>query len=131
MASMRLYLGVLAMLVLVSMVALGQRRGFDFSGNWKLESSSSGAKSVSRLELIMEGQTVTGTLKLPYGEFPIENGHAEGDDVFFNVTVKREEYVLRTTYRGHRFDQEIQFTVEAGERVMQLIARRRNTQGES
>jgi hypothetical protein len=61
----------------------------------------------------------------------VENGHAEGDDVFFNVTVKREEYVLKTTYRGHRFDQEIQFTVEAGERVMQWIARRLGEQGES
>lgn len=131
MASTRFYFGLLALLLLVATVASGQRRGFDFSGAWKLESSSSGAKNESRLELIMEGETVTGKLKLPYGEFPIENGHAEGDDVFFNVTVKRDEYVLKTTYRGHRFAEEIQFTVEAGERVMQLIARRLSARGES
>jgi hypothetical protein len=128
---MRFSFAVLALLSLVSAAAFGQRGGFNFSGIWKLESSTSGARNESRLELVMEGQTVTGTLKLPYGEFPIENGHAEGDDVFFNVTVKREEYVLKTTYRGHRFDQEIQFTVEAGERVMQLIARRLTERGES
>lgn len=118
-------------LAVFGLAAWSQGRGFDFSGRWKLENLAPGAKSESQLELKMEGQTVTGKLTLPYGEFVVENGHAEGDDVFFNVTVKREEYVLKTTYRGHRFDQEIQFTVEAGERVMQWIARRLREQGES
>lgn len=128
---MRWISGGLVFLAFFCMATFGQGRGFDFSGTWKLENSASGARNESRLDLVMEGQSVTGSLKLPYGEFPIENGYAEGDDVFFNVTVKREEYVLKTTYRGHRFDQEIQFTMEAGERVMQLIARREPAKGDS
>ena len=61
---------------------------------------------------------------MPYGEFPVENASMEGPDIFFNVVVKRDGYVLKTSYRGHFFNDEIQFRVEAGERNLLLIARR-------
>jgi hypothetical protein len=81
-------------------------------------------KAETLLDLNMKGQTLTGKLKTPNGEFPIENGSAEGQDLFFNVVIQRDEYKLKTTYRGHLFSEEIQFTVEAGERMLQVIARR-------
>lgn len=121
---MRRIVAILTLVGLLCLMVPGQRRGFDFTGVWTLERTGSGASAAYRLELQMSGQTLSGKLQLPYGEFPLENGHVEGDDVFFNVVVKRDEYSLKTTYRGHRFDQEIQFTVEAGERTLQMIGRR-------
>jgi len=55
------------------------------------------------------------------------NGSVEGQDLFFNVVIERDEYKLKTTYRGHQFAEEIQFTIEAGERTLQAIARKENT----
>jgi hypothetical protein len=100
-------------------------RAVDFTGDWRLEPSGGGdPKAAVLLKLKMTGKSLAGTLKTQHGEFPIENGSADGDDLFFNVVIRRDEYALRTTYRGHLFDQEIQFTVEAGERMLQMIGRR-------
>jgi hypothetical protein len=96
----------------------------NFSGVWKLEMSGADPKAETLLDLKMDGKVLTGKLKTPHGEFPIENGSADGQDLFFNVVIQRDEYKLKTTYRGHLFSEEIQFTVEAGERMLQVIARR-------
>jgi len=104
--------------------AAAQRFGVDFTGVWKVEMVGSDAKTETLLDVKMKGQTLTGTLKTPHGEFPIENGSVDGMDLFFNVVVKRDDYSLKTTYRGHLFSEEIQFSVEAGERMLQVIARR-------
>jgi hypothetical protein len=96
----------------------------DFTGLWKLESQSADAKTETLLDLKMSGSTLNGKLKTPHGDFPLENGSVDGLDIFFNVTIERDEYKLKTTYRGHLFDKEIQFTIEAGERTLQVIGRR-------
>ena len=118
-----------AVLVLLAAVALAPARAqfmrdTDFTGVWKLEIPGADAKSETLLDVKMKGHDLTGKLKTPNGEFPIENGHAEGQDLFFNVVIQRDEYKLKTTYRGHLFSEEIQFTVEAGERTLQVIARK-------
>jgi hypothetical protein len=116
---------VACLLLLVSCTAVAQfGPAPNYTGRWKLESTASEAKTESFLELVHKGTALTGKLKTPHGEFPIENGHAQGTEVFFNVTIERDEYKLRTTYRGQLFSQEVQYTVEAGERTLQLIARR-------
>jgi hypothetical protein len=97
-------------------------RAFDFTGVWKLEGGES--KGENYLDLTMKDKSLTGKLKTPTGEFPIENGSVEGQDLFFNVVIKRDEYALKTSYRGHLFSDEIQFTVEAGERMLQVIAKK-------
>lgn len=99
-------------------------RNVDFTGVWKLEIPGADPKSETLLDLKMKGHDLTGKLKTPNGEFAIENGYAEGEDLFFNVIVERDEYKLKTTYRGHLFSEEIQFTVEAGERTLQVIAKK-------
>jgi hypothetical protein len=119
---------LIAFMVVVS-VGLGTAtaqivRDVDFTGVWKMEMQGADPKAETLLDLNMKGQTLTGKLKTPNGEFPIENGSAEGQDLFFNVVIQRDEYKLKTTYRGHLFSEEIQFTVEAGERMLQVIARR-------
>jgi hypothetical protein len=99
-------------------------RGTDFTGVWKVEMAGGDAKAETLLNLKMKGKELTGTLKTPHGEFAIANGSADGQDLFFNVVIKREEYELKTTYRGHLYADEIQFTVEAGERMLLAIARK-------
>ena len=118
----------LACMILLSMALEPLRAQFrtvvDFTGVWKLEMQGADPKAETLLDLKMDGTTLTGKLKTPHGEFAIENGSADGQDLFFNVVIQRDEYKLKTTYRGHLFSEEIQFTVEAGERTLQVIARR-------
>jgi hypothetical protein len=122
---------VLCLLLLAASAPAQFFRAVDFTGVWKLEMSSGGdPKAETLLKLKMTGKSLAGTLKTPHGEFPIENGSADGDDLFFNVVIKRDEYALRTTYRGHLFSEEIQFTVEAGERMLQMIGRRAESKKE-
>ena len=116
---------VTCLLLLVSWTAVAQfGPPPNYTGRWKLETTGSDAKTESFLELVHKGTALTGKLKTPHGEFPLENGYAQGNDVFFNVTIERDEYKLKTTYRGQLFSVEVQFTVEAGERTLQFIARR-------
>jgi len=119
-------LAVLLLLIAVALVPASAQfqRDTDFTGVWKLEVPGADAKAETTLDLKMKGHDLTGKLKTPNGEFPIENGYAEGQDLFFNVVIQRDEYKLKTTYRGHLFSEEIQFNVEAGERTLQIIARK-------
>jgi hypothetical protein len=111
---------------LLSVFTLGpapaQFRAPDFTGVWKLEGADS--KTPMVLEFKQEGQKLSGKLKTPHGEFPLLNGSVEGQDLFFNVVIERDEYKLKTTYRGHQFAEEIQFTIEAGERTLLAIGRK-------
>jgi hypothetical protein len=116
--------GIILFIVVLGSAPAQFPRKVDFTGVWKLEMQRADVKAENLLDLKMNGQTLTGKLKTPAGEFPIENGSVDGDDLFFNVVVERDEYKLKTTYRGHLFSEEIQFTVEAGERMLQVIARR-------
>ena len=115
----------------LSTLALGQaaaqgRGSVDFTGVWKLEGADT--KSMV-LEFKQEGQKLSGKLKTPHGEFPLQNGSVEGQDLFFNVVIERDEYKLKTTYRGHQFAEEIQFTIEVGERTLLAIGRRETSRG--
>jgi hypothetical protein len=110
---------------LIATLVLGQAaaqfRAPNFTGLWRLEGADFKAMV---LECKQEGQKLTGKLKTPQGEFPLVNGSVEGQDLFFNVVIERDEYKLKTTYRGHQFAEEIQFTIEAGERTLLAIARK-------
>jgi hypothetical protein len=102
------------------------RGNVDFTGVWKLEGADTPAIVV---EFKQEGQKLSGKLKTPHGEFALQNGSVEGQDLFFNVVIERDEYKLKTTYRGHQFAEEIQFTIEAGERTLLAIGRRETSRG--
>ena len=119
---MRLALVFLVLSILTLGPATAQFRAPDFTGVWKLENSDS--KTPTIVEFKQEGQKLSGKLKTPHGEFPLQNGSVEGQDLFFNVVIERDEYKLKTSYRGHLYDQEIQFTIEAGERTLLAIGRR-------
>jgi len=115
----------------LSTLALGRasaqgRGNVDFTGVWKLEGVDTPALVI---EFKQEGQKLSGKLKTPHGEFALQNGSVEGQDLFFNVVIERDEYKLKTTYRGHQFAEEIQFTIEAGERTLLAIGRRETSRG--
>ena len=124
---MRLAIVCVLLSAFASAPATAQFRAADFTGVWKLESSDS--KTPIIVEFKQEGQKLTGKLKTPHGEFPLQNGSVEGQDLFFNVVIERDEYKLKTTYRGHQFAEEIQFTIEAGERTLLAIGRKETAKG--
>jgi hypothetical protein len=126
---MRFAIACIALLSIALGSATAQRGMVDFTGVWKIEMAGADAKAETLLDVKMKGQTLTGTLKTPHGEFPIENGSVDGQDLFFNVVIRRDDYSLKTTYRGHLFSEEIQFSVEAGERMLQVIGRRATEKG--
>ena len=113
-----------ALLLMLPAAAYAQRRETDLTGTWKAETDSAGGKSESTLVLKMDHDQLTGTLKTSFGEFPLQDGNVEGADVFFNVVIRRDAYELKTTYRGHVFGDEIQFRVEAGERMLLVLAKK-------
>jgi hypothetical protein len=96
----------------------------DFTGTYKGDLSGTGSKTENTIVFKMKGTDLSGTLKNPTGVYPIENGSVDGQDVFFNVTIKVDGDDFRLTYRGHLFADEIQFRVEAGERVLDLVAKK-------
>jgi hypothetical protein len=96
----------------------------DYSGTYTGVYQGSSGKVENKLVLKMKGNTLTGTLKNQYGVLPIQNGAVDGQDFFFVVVVKDEGEDFRMVYRGHIFQDEIQFRVEAGERQIDLIVKK-------
>jgi hypothetical protein len=96
----------------------------DYSGTYKAEVQTSSGKVENILVLKETGTSLTGTLTNQMGKFPIQNGSVEGEDVFFNVVVKDDGDDFKMTYRGHVFGGEITFKIEAGERVIEMVAKK-------
>jgi hypothetical protein len=96
----------------------------DFTGTYKGDLTGTGSKTATTIVFKSKGNDLTGTLKNPSGVYPIENGSVDGQDCFFNVTIKVDGEDFRLTYRGHIFADEIQFRVEAGERTLDLVAKK-------
>lgn len=96
----------------------------DHSGVYKGDLDTTSGKVENVLTLLAEGEKLTGTLKNQFGELPLQGGVVEGDDFFFYVIVKEEDDDFKMTYRGHIFQDEIQFRVEAGERQLLLVVKK-------
>ena len=98
----------------------------DYSGTYKGDVQSSSGRVENTLVLKMNGSNLTGTLTNQFGVLPLQNGHVDGQDLFFVVIVKEEGDPFRMVYRGHVFTDEIQFKIEAGERQIDLVAKKVN-----
>jgi hypothetical protein len=96
----------------------------DYSGTYTGVYQASSGKVENTLVLRMKGGALTGTLKNQYGSMSIQNGAVDGQDLFFVVVVKDEGEDFRMIYRGHIFEDEIQFRVEAGERQIDLVLKK-------
>ena len=111
-----------AVLLLTALAALAA----DYSGTYKGDVQSSSGRVENTLVLKMDGDKLTGTLTNQFGVLPLQNGHVDGQDLFFVVIVKEEGDPFRMVYRGHVFTDEIQFKIEAGERQIDLVAKKVN-----
>jgi hypothetical protein len=96
----------------------------DYSGTYKGDVASSSGKVENTLVLKMSGADLTGTLTNQFGVLPLQNGHVDGQDLFFVVMVKEEGDPFRMVYRGHIYVDEIQFKIQAGERQIDLVAKK-------
>jgi hypothetical protein len=107
-------------------VTFGWQRGFraDYSGTYVGELNTTSGPVANKLVLKMSGTSLKGTLKNQYGELPIKDGSVDGQDFFFYVVVKEEGDDFRMVYRGHIFQDEIQFKIEAGERQIDLVVKK-------
>ncbi len=97
----------------------------DYSGTYLGDVITSNGKVENKLVLKMKSDALTGTLTNQYGSLPIEHGAVDGQDLFFVVVVKDEGEDFRMVYRGHIFADEIQFRVEAGERQIDLVVKKK------
>jgi len=114
---------LLAIIAFFSVTLLAQRS--NYNGTWKAQLATPAGKTENVLVLKASGDKLTGTLKNDAGEFPVQNGSVEGDDVFFTVMVKRNGAEFKMTYRGHMFgNEEIQFKIESGDDIFDMVAQK-------
>jgi hypothetical protein len=107
-------------LPLIALAALLAQKT-DLSGTYQGTGQGNGE---STLVLQVKGTNATGTLKNQFGELKLQNGSVDGQDLFFNVFIDRDGDHFKMTYRGHSFGDEIQFKIEAGERMLDLIVKK-------
>jgi hypothetical protein len=107
-------------LPLIALTALLAQKA-DLSGTYHGAGQGNGE---STLVLAVKGTTASGTLKNQFGQFKLENGSVDGQDLFFNIIIDRDGDRFKMTYRGHSFGDEIQFKIEAGERMLDLIVKK-------
>ena len=107
--------------ILIAITALAA----DYSGTYQAEVESSSGKIQNILVLKIAGDKLTGTITNQFGTMPIQDGSAEGENLFFVVMVKDEGDPFRMVYRGHAFNDEIQFRIEAGERQIEMVAKKK------
>jgi len=96
----------------------------DYSGTYKATVQTSSGKADNTLVIQTKGTALTGSLSNQMGKFSLQNGSVEGEDIFFNVFVKEDGDDFKMTYRGHVFGDEITFKIEAGERVIEMVAKK-------
>ena len=99
----------------------------DFSGTYRAEVLTTSGKAKNTIVIKVSGKELTGTITNQMGTFPLKNGSVDGDDLFFNVLVKDEGDDFKMTYRGHVFGGEITFKIEAGERLIEMVAKKDGT----
>jgi hypothetical protein len=114
----------LIVVVLFSVLPAFAQRGGDHSGVYKGEMATSSGKVENTLVIKDVKGKVTGTLTNQYGVLPLIDGAMDLDDLFFVVVVNDEGHEFRMVYRGRIFDNEFQFRIEAGERRLDLIAKK-------
>ena len=110
--------------VLFFVLPVFAQRGGDHSGTYKGDMQTTSGKVENTLVIKDVKGKVTGTLTNQYGTLPLIDGAMDLDDLFFVVEVNDEGHPFRMVYRGRIFDNEFQFRIEAGERRLDMIAKK-------
>jgi hypothetical protein len=99
----------------------------DISGKWKGESEMNGQKRETNFTFEVKGSELTGTVSGRNGDTKIEDGKVDGNNVTFSVTRSMGGNDMKVNYKGVVGGDEIKFTVTAGERTFDLVAKRATT----
>lgn len=71
-----------------------------FDGGWLSTVPYPGEAIQQSFVFEVSGDQLSGSLRLPYGTFPIEDGKVDGDSLSFAVTIDNDGDKVRHTYTG-------------------------------
>jgi len=71
-----------------------------FAGGWLSTVPYPGEAIQQAFIFEVSGDSLTGTLRLPYGKFPIAEGKVEGDTLLFAVTIENDGTKVQYHYKG-------------------------------
>jgi hypothetical protein len=105
---------VLAILLFVSLAASGA----DLSGVWKLTYiTENGHQRESKLELKVEGDSLTGTFSSERGTARIESGKINGDEITFDLVRKSNNDEITVHFKGKVEGGAMKLTMQFGQRA--------------
>jgi hypothetical protein len=97
----------------------------DVNGKWTYEMTTpNGDKRQGALNLKAEGDKLTGTVSGMRGETPISDGKINGDDISFAVVRSRDGQEFKMLYKGKVVGDQLNLTVQFGERSFDIVAKR-------
>jgi hypothetical protein len=97
----------------------------DANGTWKWTFSRGGQDIELSLELKQDGEKITGTLSLPFGDgikLDIQDGKFKNDEVSFKTVFERDGNSFETKYKGKVDGDTIKGTTER-ERNGEVVTR--------
>lgn len=91
-----LFLAVLALFMTSSLYAAE----LEIEGAWLSTIPYSGKAIQQAFNLEVSGETLTGTVRLPFGTFDISDGKVKGDEVSFSAAIDNNGEKSKHTYQG-------------------------------
>ncbi len=92
----------------------------DPSGDWKTSFEGPDGTLEFIFRLKTEGAKLTGAVIGPFGEFPISNGKADGDNLTFTVSTEQFTFNYQAAVSGD----EMKLQVDGGQGTIDLVAKR-------
>ena len=98
----------------------------DVTGEWKATTEGPNGTMTRTFSLKADGNKLTGdTTSSMFGKSTITDGKIDGDNLSFIIKVKIQDNEMDLTYKGKVISKdEIKFTVEAGDRTIEWVAKR-------
>jgi hypothetical protein len=89
----------------------------DAGGIWTLVcTTENGFKRESKLDLKVEGDSLSGTVSSERGKAPIANGKISGDEIAFDLIRDARYDVITVHYKGRIEGGEMKLTIQYGKR---------------
>jgi hypothetical protein len=115
------WLRVIGLLAVAGLLALAA----DVTGKWTTEfTTPSGQTRTSTMDLKADGDKLTGKIVSQRGETEIQEGVVKGDEISFVVVRNFGGNDVRMNYKGKVEGDTIKFTVTAGDREFEMVAKR-------
>ena len=102
----------LGLVFLLIVATVGMARAADVTGRWTAQTPSmGGGTATATFQFRVDGKTLSGTVTMSSGKYPIKDGTVDGDTVRFYVTVAMGRDV-KFVHTGTVAGEEIRFTRE-------------------